>query len=106
MLPTLLEGEGHAMWLELSEDEKKNYEETKKKFLENLSPQAFVSLDSFHKQRLHPGEPISVYVHELKRLVSQTMPELVGGPRNQLLLHQFLSVIPEDITKPIVQQVK
>ena len=37
----------------------------------------------------------------MKRLLSQAMPELVGGPRNQLLLHQFLSRIPEDISKPI-----
>ena len=56
---------------------------------------------AFHKWRLHPGEPISVYVHEMKRFLSQAMPELVGGPRNQVLLHQFLSGIPEDISKPI-----
>ena len=29
------------------------------------------------------------------------MPELVGSPQNQLLLHQFLSGIPEDISKAI-----
>ena len=66
-----------------------------KKIFEKLSPQDFMSLDGFHKRQLHPGEPISVYVHEMKRLLSQAIPELVGGPRNQLLLHQFLSGIPE-----------
>ena len=60
-----------------------------------------MSLDGFHKRRLYPSEPISVYVHEMKKLLRQAMPELVGGPRNQLLLHQFLSGIPEDINKPI-----
>ena len=73
----------------------------KRRFLKSYFPQAFVSLDGFHKRRLHLGEPISVYVHEMKKLLSPAMPELVGGPRDQLLLHQFLSGILEDISKPI-----
>jgi len=100
-LPTLLEGEALAIWLELSEDTQKDYKEAKKKIVEKMAPQAFVSLDDFHKRRLHPGEPISVYVHELKKLLDQAMPGLDTGARDQLLLHQFLAGIPRDISKPI-----
>ena len=100
-LPTLLEGEALAIWLELNEDTQKDYKEAKKKIIEKMAPQAFVSLDDFHKRRLHPGEPISVYVHELKKLLDQAMPGLDTGARDQLLLHQFLAGIPRDISKPI-----
>ena len=65
-----------------------------------MMPQAFVS-DDFHKRRLHPGEPISVYAYELKKLLDQVMPDLDIGTRDQLLLHQFLAGIPRDISKPI-----
>ena len=75
-LPTLLEGEALAVWLELSEAVQGNYGQMKKKIVEKMAPQSFISLDDFHKRRLHPGEPISVYVHELKKLLSQAMPEL------------------------------
>ena len=66
-----------------------------------MAPQSFVSLDGFHKRRLHPGEPISVYVHELKKLLDHAMPTLDTEARDQLLLHQFLAGIPRDISKPI-----
>ena len=59
-LPTLLEGEALAIWLELSEADQKDYKEAKKKVTAKMAPQTFISLDDFHKRRLHPGEPISV----------------------------------------------
>ena len=100
-LPTLLEGEALAVWLELSEETQKSYSEAKKQIIAKMAPQSFVSLDDFHKRRLHPGEPISVYVHELKKLLDHAMPTLDTGARDQLLLHQFLAGIPRDISKPI-----
>lgn len=100
-LPTLLEGEALAIWLELSDDDQKDYKEAKKKIVEKMAPQSFVSLGDFHKRRLLPNEPISVYVHELKKLLDQAMPELDAGARDQLLLHQFLAGIPRDISKSI-----
>ena len=66
-----------------------------------MAPQLFVSLGDFHKRRLLPNEPISVYVHELKKLLDQAMPELDTGARDQLLLHEFLVGIPRDISKSI-----
>ena len=48
-LPTLLKGEALAVWLEWSENTKKEYKEAKKKIVEKVASQAFVSLDDFHK---------------------------------------------------------
>ena len=36
-----------------------------------------VSLGDFHGRRIHPGEPLSVFLRVLKRLLDQAMPE--GG---------------------------
>ena len=41
-----------------------------------MSPVQFVSMDDFYSQKLLPGEPLSVFVHELKRLMDQAMPEM------------------------------
>ena len=100
-LPTLLEGEVLAIWLELSDDDQKTYTEAKKKIVEKMAPQSFVSLGDFHKCQLLPSEPISVYVHELKKLLVQAMPDLDAGARDQLLLHQFLAGIPREVSKAI-----
>ena len=65
-LPTLLEGEALAIWMELSEDEQKDFDDAKKKIAERIVPEVFVTLDEFHKRRLLPGESLSLFVYELK----------------------------------------
>ena len=100
-LPTLLEGEALAVWLELSEDEKKSYKDAKTKILERMSPMQFVSMDNFHRRRLLPGKSLSVFVHELKRLLDQAMPGAEAATRKQLLIHQFLTGIPIDVSKQL-----
>ena len=99
--PTLLEGEALAVWLELTEDEQKDYAVTKKKIIESIMPMRFVSLADFHKRALHPGKPLSVYVHQLKQLLNQAMPDLASAAKEQLLLHQFLGGLPEDVSKQL-----
>ena len=64
-------------------------------------PMRFISLGDFHKRTLLPGEPLSVYVHQLKQLLNQTMPDLAVPAKEQLLLHQFLAGLPEDISKQL-----
>ena len=54
-LPTLLEGEALAIWLELSEEEKSNYGEARKKIVEAMMPMGFISLNDFHRHKLRPG---------------------------------------------------
>ena len=101
-LPTLLEGEALAIWLELTQDEKKNYETTKKKkIIDAIMPMSFISLDDFHKRILRPGELLSLYVHELKQLLTQAMPDIALAAKEQLLLHQFLMGLPYEISKQL-----
>jgi len=100
-LPTLLEGEALAVWVELTGDEQKDYTATKKKIIDAIKPMSFVSLEDFHKQVLHLGELLSLYVHELKSLLRQAMPDVTAQTMDQLLLHQFLSGLPYKVSKQL-----
>ena len=51
-LPTLLEGEALAVWLELSEEQQQSYATAKKEFSIALMPMKFVSLDNFHRHMM------------------------------------------------------
>ena len=51
-LPTLLEGEALAVWLELSEEQQSDYKQAKEKITDKLAPLKFEALDKFHKCRL------------------------------------------------------
>ena len=95
------EGEALAVWLELSEDEQKDYKVAKAKILERMGPVQFVSMDDFHRCRLLPGESLSVFIHELKRLMDQAMPDADAQTRKQLLIHQFLTGIPVEMSKQL-----
>jgi len=48
-------------------------------------------MDDFHCRQLLPGEFLSVFVHELKRLLDWGMPEADVTTRKQLLIHQLLT---------------
>lgn len=100
-LPTLLEGEALAVWLELSEDQQTHYPTAKKEILAALMPMEFLSLDEFHRRKLRPGEALSVFVHDIKKLLNQAMPDLEETARKQLLLHQFLGGLPESVSRQL-----
>ena len=100
-LPTLLEGEALAVWLDLSEDDQKNYGTAKGKILERMSPASFVSLDHFHTRKIHPGESLSVYLYALKKLLEQAMLGLDASTRDKLILHQLLAGLPPLISKQL-----
>jgi len=100
-LPTLLEGEALAVWLELTADEQKDYDATKTKIIDAIAPMWFVFLDDFHKRLLLPGESLTVYVHQLKQLLTQSMPGIADAARDQLLLHQFLSGLPQAVSNQL-----
>ena len=100
-LPTLLEGEALAVWLELTAEEQKDYAATKKKIIDAIKPMSFISLDDFHKCVLRPGEALSLYVHKLKQLLSQAMPDISAPTAEQLLLHQFLTGLPLEVSKQL-----
>ena len=100
-LPTLLEGEALLIWLELSEDEKKDYDVVRSKLVEKMSPEAFVTLDEFHRRKLRPNESVSMFAYELKKLLQQAMPGIETTAREQLILHQFLAGLPIVISQQL-----
>ncbi|KAL5493255.1 hypothetical protein EMCRGX_G014404 [Ephydatia muelleri] len=100
-LPTLLDGEALAVWLELDEDVQKDYKGAKQKIVDVLMPTEFVTLDKFHNRRLLPGEALSVFVHDLKKLLSLAMPGIEANAKDQLLLHQLMAGLPTSITKQL-----
>ena len=84
-MPTLLEGEALAVCLDLGEDDQKDYNEAKKKIIARLAPMSFVWLDNFQARRLRSVESLPVFVHTLKRLLGQAMPDVDEGTRRQLI---------------------
>ena len=54
-------------------------------------PMGFVSLEEFHRRKLQPGEAISMFIHDLKKLLEMAIPEMNKEARDPLLLHQFVA---------------
>ena len=98
-LPTLLEGEALAVWLEMSEEEQASYNSAEKKLKEKMRPAEFVTLDEFHRRKLRPDEPPSLYLHELKKLLQRAIPDSDVTTRKQLLKHQFIAGLPTGISR-------
>jgi len=100
-LPTLLEGEALAVWLELSQEEQKDIATAKEKMIQKMAPTEFIFLEKFQKRKLLPGEAISLYLHELKMLLDQAMPVLATEAKQQLLVHQFLAGLPVSVSQQL-----
>ena len=100
-LPALLEGDALAVWLELAPEDQRDYMTAKRKITAHMSPVRFVSLEDFHARRLLPGESLSVFVHQLKRILIQAMPTVDVGTQEQLLLHQFVAGLPGHVSKQL-----
>ena len=50
-LPTLLEGEALAIWLELTVEQQGNYAMAKTEIIKTIMPMGFISLDEFHQRK-------------------------------------------------------
>ena len=96
-----MEGEALAIWLRLSEEEQDDLSVTKEKLINAMNPTAFVSLKELHRQKLRPSEPVSVIVHDLKGLIDWAMLEFEKVVRDQPLLHQFLTSLPDAVSRQI-----
>ena len=64
------------MWLELSEEDKEDYSKAKKAIKSKLIPTVFSTLDKFNQRSMLPGETLPLFLHDLKRLLDQGMPDL------------------------------
>jgi len=95
--PTLLKGEALAVWLELSSEQQDYYAVTKKAMEKAMLPMNFVSLDDFHRRKLRPGEAISLYVHDLWKLLTHALQMLHKLQRN----HYFYTSFWQEFLKPL-----
>ena len=66
-----------------------------------MAPSEFISLEEFHSRTMRPGEAVALYLYDLKRLLQQVMPELAENIHQPLLLHQFLSGLPDAISQQL-----
>ena len=66
-----------------------------------MVPSEFISLEEFHSQMVRPGEEVTLYLYNLKRLLPQAMPELAENAHQPLLLHQFLSRLLDAISQQL-----
>ena len=64
-------------------------------------PMAFTIIDDFHRRQLRPGEPLPLFVHDLKTLLSRAMPDIDAIARSQLVLHQFLMGLPVKVNRQL-----
>ena len=58
-LPTLLEGEALAVWLDLSAEEKNSYAKAKETLVSRITPNTFMTIEQFRQRKLIPGEALS-----------------------------------------------
>lgn len=65
------------------------------------SPVKFVSLEGVHAWKLLPGQSLSVFIHQLKQLLNQAMLTVDAGTQGQLLLHQFVTGLPNRVSKQL-----
>ena len=100
-VPTLLEGEALASWLELTEEEQADFKTLKKKLIAKMAPLPFTALEEFHARNLRPGEPLPLFTQDLKRLLKSAVPGLDVNAREQMLIHQFLTGLPTDISRQL-----
>ena len=100
-LPTLLEGEALAVWIELTTEQQDDYDQVKTTLEKAMMPMNFMSLDNFHRRRLRPGEAITLYAHDLRKLLTHAIPGVAQASREPLLLRQFLAGIPEPILRQL-----
>ena len=81
----LLEGEALVVWVCANRRAAKTLrhsQDQKRDFCCVITPMEFVSLDDFHRCKLQPGEVLSVFVHDLKKLLEQAVLGLEEKARN------------------------
>ena len=66
-----------------------------------MAPSEFIFLEEFHSRTMWPGEAVTLYLYDLKRLLQQAMPELAKIALQPLLLHQFLLGLPDAISQQL-----
>ena len=98
-LPKQLEKEALVCWLDISAETKTIFKDVKRLLIEKLRPSGFVAFAEFQARKLRPGESALLYVHELKRLLDDAMPNLDADSQDRILFQQLLAGLPDDCSR-------
>ena len=92
-IPLYLEGAAFAVYDQMSDGEKEKGDSIEKVLLEAFAQKAFSAYDSFRQRSWCPGEPVDVYMSDLRRLA-----RLARIENDELLRCAFVCGLPQDIS--------
>ena len=79
----------------------RDQKDLKRLLIETLRPSGFVAFAEFQARKLRPGETALLYVHELKRLLEDAMPNLDADSQDRILFQQLLAGLPNDCSRAL-----
>lgn len=92
-LPLFLNGPAFAIYKQLSEEEKGDYEKMKAALLSAFGVNCYVAYEQLQRRMLQDGETVDVYLADLRRLVT-----LIGQSSAEPLLKcSFMAGLPSDV---------
>lgn len=92
VIPLRLTGGAFAVYLQMSEDDRKSTEKIKEVLLAAFAQDSFMAYEQFVDRKLHTGESPDVYLADLRHLAS-----LFGGVSDQALACAFVTGLPDDV---------
>lgn len=93
-LPLFLHGPAFAVYKQLDDDQKKDYEKLKAAMIQAFGVNCYAAYDQLQRRVLLEGETVDVYLSELRKLVS-----LMGQKEPEPLLRcAFMAGLPFDIS--------
>jgi hypothetical protein len=101
-LPTFLDGEALAVFLELGEKDKSDYNQVVKALSNAFHPESqnFSALDAFENRKLLPGESPRLFLYHLKQLLRDAGISNARATET-MLTHHFIRGLPVDISRQI-----
>lgn len=95
VVPMFLEGSALAVYIELTEDQKKSYNSIKDALLKAFSVNPFQAYEQFVR-RAWRNEPVDVFMTDLRKLA-----RVAGVTSNKLLLRAFVTGLPPNVSREL-----
>lgn len=96
VVPLRLTGGAFAVYQQLEESDKKSYEKIKEALKSAFASDRYEAYEQFERKRLRSGEPVDVFVSELRRLAG-----LFGGMPDGSLACAFVAKLPESARRAL-----
>ena len=104
ILPLLLDGPAFAVYKQMPEDTRKDYEKVKKGILTAFGVDCYAAYEEFRNRVLREGESVDVFLSDLKRLAM-----LIGVEANAakpIVKCAFVAVLPVDVKSQLKSAVE